>query len=310
MVISVLEMVLPIVITFSLGVMARKKALFDDNGCRTLKTIVSRILLPIVLLNAFLFADYSTETIIIIVVVLIAMIAVLGLAYLIRRFVPDRAKYFPFVFSTLECGSIGYPLINMLYGARGTSDMAIIDVGHTIFLFMIAIPILQIADTGSADVKKIMKDALTSATFLAMVVGIILGVLGVDTAIANSPYNGIYNAVISFLTAPTAMLILLSLGYDISLRDDLMKPVLFTSLSRLVTMAVFCAVSCPIIFHFMPYSKPTLVALMLAYSLPASFAIPAFGKFEGHKDYVSTTISFSTVLTLIIFVFLAIFAKS
>ena len=59
----------------------------------------------------------------------------------------------------------------------------------------------------------------------------------------------------------------------------------------------------------MPYSKEWQVALILAFSLPASYAIPLFAKFEGHRDYVSTTISFSTVLTLIVFIALSVYAK-
>ena len=72
-------------------------------------------------------------------------------------------------------------------------------------------------------------------------------------------------------------------------------------------MAILCAVSCLIIFRFIPYSKETMVALILAFSLPGSYAIPMFGKFEGHRDYVSTTISFSTLVTLLVFVGLTVY---
>ena len=105
------------------------------------------------------------------------------------------------------------------------------------------------------------------------------------------------------------MLIIVTLGFGISISPELMRPVLFTAFTRLATMAVFCAISSFVIFRFIPYSKETFVALMIAFSLPASYAIPIFGKFEGHKEYVSTTISFSTVLTLIVFIGLTIYAK-
>ncbi len=309
MFISVIKMILPIVVTFLLGVLVRKKRLISDEGCSAVKTLVSKIMLPVVLLNAFLFADYSKETLVMIIVVFIAMVAEFGCAYPLRRFIPSRAKYMPFVFSTLECGSLGYPLIAMLYGAKGTSDMAIIDVGHTVFLFLIAIPIMQAADGDTPDLRTILKNAVTSPTFIAMLAGIALGTAGVDTALQASPVYGLYGSLIDFLTAPTGMLILITLGYDMALRKELMGPVAFTSLSRLAVMAGFCALSSLVIFRFMPYSKSTLTALMLAYSLPASYAIPLFAKFEGHKDYVSTTISFSTLLTLVCFVFLSVFAQ-
>ena len=308
MLVSVLEMIVPIAIAFSLGVMMRKLKLMDDHGCATIKTLVSKVLLPVILLNAFLFADYSKDSMAIIIVFFIAMIAVLGIGFLMRRFIPERAKYFPFVFVTIEGGTIGYPLLAMLYGTRGTSDMAIIDVAHTVFLFLIAIPIMQAADGNEPDFKKLLKNAVLSPTFLAMVIGIALGLIGLDTWMTGTPVYGIYQAVISFLTNPAGMLIIVTLGFGISISPELMRPVLFTSLTRLATMAVFCALSSFVIFRFIPYSKETFVALMIAFSLPASYAIPMFGKFEGHKEYVATTISFSTVLTLIVFIGLTIFA--
>lgn len=67
-------------------------------------------------------------------------------------------------------------------------------------------------------------------------------------------------------------------------------------------------VSCLIIFKFIPYTKEQLCILILAYTLPASYGLTTFAKFEGHNDYVATTVSFSTLLALIVFVGLTVFA--
>lgn len=307
MIVSVIEMILPIAIAFSIGILMRKKNMMNDSGSAAIKTIVSKFMLPVILLNAFMFADYSKDAMAIIIVFFVAVLAEFGLGFVLRRFIPKRAKYYPFVFATIEGGTIGYPLLAMLYGTRGTSDMAIIDVAHTVFLFLIVIPILQSVDGSDGDFRKILKNAVLSPTFLAMVIGIALGLLGVDTLISNSSFNGIYQSTVSFLTNPAGLLILITLGYDLSLRDDLRKPVLFTIFTRFAAMWAFCAVSCLIIFRFIPYSKETMVALILAFSLPGSYAIPMFGKFEGHRDYVSTSISFSTLVTLLVFVGLTVY---
>lgn len=309
MLISVIEMILPIAVAFSLGVMMRKLKLMDDHGCAMIKTLVSKVLLPVILFNAFLFADYSKESMAIIIVFFVAMIAEFGVGFLMRPLIPERSKFFPFVFATIEGGTIGYPLLAMLYGTRGMSDMAIIDVAHTVYLFLIVIPILQASEGDDPDFKRILKNAVLSPTFLAMVFGIACGVLGLDTFLINSSAYSIYQSLISFLTDPAGMLILITLGFNISLRADLRRVVLFTSLTRMVVMWAFCALSCLIIFRFIPYSKETMTALILAFSLPASYAIPIFGKFDGHREYVSTTISFSTLLTLLVFVVLTIYSK-
>ena len=309
MILSVIEMILPIAIAFSIGILMRKNNMMSDSGSAAIKTIVSKFMLPVILLNAFMFADYSKDSMAIIIVFFLAVLAEFGLGFLMRRFIPDRAKYFPFVFATIEGGTIGYPLLAMLYGTRGTSDMAIIDVAHTVFLFLIVIPILQSVDGSDGDFRKILKNAVLSPTFLAMVIGIVLGLLDVDKLISNSPANSIYQSTVSFLSNPAGLLILITLGYDLSLREDLRKSVFFTIFTRFTAMWAFCAVSCPIIFRFIPYNKETMVALILAFSLPGSYAIPMFGKFEGHRDYVSTSISFSTLVTLLVFVGLTVYVN-
>ena len=307
---SIIRMILPIAVTFLLGVLIRKIKLMDQDGCNTLKRLISKIMLPVVLLNAFLFADYNGGVMIIMAVVFVAMLIMFGAGFLLSRLMPERAKYMPFLFTTLECGTLGYPLAAMLFGALGTSHMAIVDVGHTVFLFLIAVPLLQSVDGGSADAKSILKNAVTSPTFDTMILGILLGVAGVDERLAASAGYELYQSVVDFISAPTGMLILITLGFDMSLRKDLMKPVLFTSVLRVVIMGVLCAASCFIIFRFVPYSREQLCILILAFTLPASYGLTTFARFEGHNDYVATTISFSTILTLILFVCLTVFAYS
>ncbi|MBR5950685.1 MAG: hypothetical protein IKZ87_04550 [Actinomycetaceae bacterium] len=305
---DVIKMVIPILIAFALGLMMRKTRLISQEGSNAIKTVVSKIMLPVILINAFMFADYDSSVILTMTVIFVAMLVVFGAGYLFSKLMPQRAKYMPFLFTTLECGTLGYPLAAMLFGDSGTSKLAIIDVGHTIFLFLVAVPLLQAVDGGKADPKSIAKNAIASPTFDAMILGIILGVSGVDNLLVESSSYGLYQSIVSFISAPTGMLILLTLGYDMAIKKDIIKPVLFTSISRLVLMGALCAVTCLIIFQFTPYSKEQLVIIILAFILPASYGLTTFAKFEGHNDYVATTVSFSTILTLLLFVGLAVFA--
>ena len=105
MILSVIEMILPIAIAFSIGILMRRKNMMSDSGSAAIKTIVSKFMLPVILLNAFMFADYSKDSMAIIIVFFLAVLAEFGLGFLMRRFIPDRAKYFPFVFATIEGGS-------------------------------------------------------------------------------------------------------------------------------------------------------------------------------------------------------------
>lgn len=308
MVASVVRILLPIMTAFVCGMICRRLHILDAAGCQTLKNLVSYIMLPAVLLNAFLFADYTVQSLSVIIVVFVAVTAEFALGFALRRFFPGRGGAMPFLFATMECGSIGYPLIAMLFGQQGTSDMAIIDVGHTVFLFLLVVPILKITEGESPKLKDVARQALTSPAFDAMLIGIALGLAGVDEWLQSNAGYDIYAAVINYITAPTGVLVLLTLGHDAALDKKLMKPVAMTAVGRLVVMWAFCAVSVFVIGLFGPISRSMLFALMLAFSLPASFVIPVTGRFEGQRDYVSATMSLSTLLTLGAFAVLAVFA--
>ena len=78
---SIVKMILPIVVTFLLGVLIRKIKLMDQDGCNTFKRLISKIMLPVVLLNAFMFADYNGGVMIIMAVIFVAMLLVFGAGF-------------------------------------------------------------------------------------------------------------------------------------------------------------------------------------------------------------------------------------
>ena len=73
----------------------------------------------------------------------------------------------------------------------------------------------------------------------------------------------------------------------------------------LAAAAVLAVVSSAVIFHFIPFEKPLFTALLLAYSLPAPFIVPLYADVTGHADYISTTLSVETILSILLFIALA-----
>ena len=69
MVLQVVQMVLPIVVMLGLGLLCRRKNIFDMNGLAGLKSVVGDICLPVVLFNAFFTAKYSMAVALIFVLV-------------------------------------------------------------------------------------------------------------------------------------------------------------------------------------------------------------------------------------------------
>ena len=140
-----------------------------------------------------------------------------------------------------------------------------------------------------------------------MLLGIICGATGIGKLVLNSSVGGIVTSVISMIAAPTSAIVLLVVGYELNMKRELMKKVLITVVTRLGIMAVLLVAVSAIVTGIFGYDKELEVALMVLYSLPAPFIIPMFADLGDDSEYVSTTLSVNTVVTIILFVFISAF---
>lgn len=68
-------------------------------------------------------------------------------------------------------------------------------------------------------------------------------------------------------------------------------------------MYALLAVWALIIFSITSYEKPLFIAmLLLSYSMPAPFIIPLYADVTGHGEYISTTLSVQTLLSIALFI--------
>ena len=140
-----------------------------------------------------------------------------------------------------------------------------------------------------------------------MLLGIICGATGIGKLVLNSSVGGIVTSVISMIAAPTSAIVLLVVGYELNMKRELMKKVLITVVTRLAIMAVLLVAVSAIVTGIFGYDKELEVALMVLYSRPAPFIIPMFADLGDDSEYVSTTLSVNTVVTIILFVFISAF---
>lgn len=308
MVLNVVNLILPIAISLFLGLFGRRRGWFSDDGVNAFKNIVSNAMLPLVLFNAMFTAEYSASSLFTVIGCFLGLCLALGVGFLISRAFPRYGKYMPFMLSTCESGMIGYPLVAMLFGALGTQSFAMADLPQTVFFFVIALSLLQVRDGLKPSAGALIKNIFTAPPFDGMLLGMLCGLLGLDELFRRSILWETYATTIEFITGPTTMLILLYLGYSLSFRKETLKPVVITSLLRLVNMGLIGALVTFLVFRFVPYDRVQMFSIMLLFLLPPSFSIPVFSKLEGSEEYISTTISFSTVVTLLVFIVMAVLA--
>ena len=307
MVLSILEMVCPVVLMFLLGWLCSRKKIVTPEGLAGIKALVGSVLLPAVLFNAFFTADYSGRIALTFGVVYVSCALGLGAGFLLRRLAGPYGKFFPFLVTNFAGGMMGYALFGLLYAGQ-THIFAMADIGQTLAAFTFFLTTIQAVSSGRNDWKSLLRDAVRNPVLIAIVLGVVLGAAGVGKLALASAAGGLISKTISFVSAPVSGLILVIVGYELRFRKDLLRPVLITVALRIAVMGALLALGAWVIFSIIPFDKPLMTALMLAYSLPAPFIIPLYADLGGDAEYISTTLSMQTVVSIAFFAAIAAYS--
>lgn len=306
MVLQVIQMVLPIVVLLGLGLLCRRKGIFDMKGLAGLKAVVGDVCLPVVLFNAFFTAHYSAAVALIFVLVYAGFGAALALGFALKGLAAPHGKFFPFLLTSAEGGMLGYALYGVLMGEQ--SGFAAVDLGQTVFAYTAFLGFLSLTDGRKPTAGGLLRNMVTNKCCIGMALGILLGVLGVGQWVLASPAAGVVTGTISMITAPTSALVLLVVGYELDLDKSLLRPVAVTVVCRLAIMGALLGLVSFLLFHIVPYDKGLQIALMILYALPAPFIIPLFADVGDEGKYISTSLSVHTICTILLFIAIAAFS--
>ncbi len=303
---QVIQMVLPVLVMVGIGYFCNRRQIFDVNGLRGLKALLGDIMLPVMLFNAFFTANYSFRVVVIFLVVYLGFGAAIAAGFLLRPLAKPYDKYLPFLLSSAEGGMLGYALYGLIVGSQ--SGFAAVDLGQTVFAYTVWLGCLTSADGGRVEAKALLKNMFSNKCFLGMAAGIVLGAAGVGGWVMSSACGGIVGEMISMLTAPIGAIVLLMVGYELNLRRELFLPVLKTVIFRLMVMAALLLMANLVIFHFFSFDKELEIAMMILYALPAPFIIPIFSETGKDGEYVSTSLSVQTLVTVALYALIAVYS--
>ena len=307
MVLSILQMALPVLITFGIGYLCKRKQIFGMEGLKGLKAVVSHVTLPAVVFYAFLTAEYSGKIVLTFLVVFLSCALGLAVGFALRRFVKPYGKYLPFLLTNFEGGMLGYALFGMLYAGQ-TRLFAMVDIGQTFAAFTIFLSTLKAVNGEKVSVGGLVKGMVNNIIFVCIVLGAVLGILGVGQWVLSSSAGAVIAEVAQFIAAPTGALILIIVGYELSFKKSLFVPVMKTVGLRIAVLYTLLAAGALIIFSVIPFDKPLFVAMLLAYSLPGPFIIPIYANADENGEYISTTLSVQTLVSIVLFVGVAAYS--
>ena len=299
--IRVIEAALPVLLALAIGMLCRKKQFLSRDGVDTLKKVVVNITLPAVLVNAFATAEYQRSTLVIPLVMFLLCCAGLLLGKLLARLLRLPGRLSPFLATGFEAGMLGYALFTLLYPKESTAQFALLDLGQVLFVFTLYKGLLS----GRQGRKALVKDAVTSPVLWAILVGVLLGATGLYAAMGRIGVSGILDSVTDFVSAPTGMIILLTVGYDLVLEEIPWKETFRFILLRLLVMAVLLGVLLGLnrtVLHGAVHEG----AAMLMFLLPPPYVLPVFANEPAQRVQISAALSALTIVSLVLFALLSV----
>lgn len=300
--VSIIQTGLPVFLALAFGMLCRKKSFISREGVDALKKVVLNITLPAVLVNAFATAQYSVTTLVLPILIYALCCVALGLGFLIIRISGMKSRLAPFLATGFEAGMLGYALFALLFPGESASQFAILDLGHTLFVFTL----FKVLLCGKRDAKAVVKDMVSTPILWAILVGVLLGATGLYGKLQTLGVAGILDAATGFISAPTGMIILLTVGYDLVLKDISWKKTGGLILMRLAVMAVF--LGCLVLLNrFVLGGIIFEGAAILLVLLPPPYVIPVFADEPAERAQTASVLSALTLVTMLLFAVFTVF---
>lgn len=292
----ILQTALPVLAALALGVLCRKLNFLTRDGVDTLKKVVVNLTLPAVVFAAFATAEYSLQTIAIPVLVFLLCCAGLGLGKVLARLLRLPGRVTPYLAAGFEAGMLGYALFALLFPQASSARFAILDLGQTLFVFTLYKALLS----GGKETKFLWKDIVNTPILWGAFAGLLVGATGLFAWMTRNGSAAVVTSLTDFLSAPTGMMILLAVGYDLDFAQIRWRETARFVVLRLAAMAILFAVLLLVnrtLLHGIIFEG----AALLLFILPPPYVLPIFADEPSQRAQISSALSALTVVTLLLF---------
>lgn len=307
--VSVFEKLAPIVFFLLLGVLFRKKAFLSVQTIDEIKRLLVRITLPALLFLTFLDLDFHRDYLVVIVLMFAVNLVMLGAGRLAGRFIAPGNRYAPFMFTGFEMGMLGFSLFGISFGQEGLQAIGILDLGQELYVWFVLTTLLTFMTRGKPRVGTIVSSFFTSPVIIAILAGMALNAFLPEGLLETLPGFAGINTALSMLAALTIPLILVIIGYQLRFRLSGFASPLALLATRTILLLGFAVLMDRLVFPYLgdvpEFLAPAMYTLAI---LPPPFIMPLFmdGARSEEAEFVGTTLSLGTLLTLALFFILLV----
>lgn len=303
--IQIINRVLPILLLLALGFWIRQKEFLSEKTIDELRKIVVNIALPAVLFVSFLDIELKSAYFIIFLVLFLLCVLLFLLGKVLRKQFNISYSYFPYLTTGFEYGMLAVSLFGAAYGLDKIGYIAVVDLGHEIFIWFVFLPLLLIKRDGVQDTKEIVKTFISTPVVIAILASLLLNMIGLGKSLYQLPITGGVMATLNFLSPLTIPLILIIVGYGVKIDKEGLKEAVVVAAVRLGVMIPLALVlNIYLIRNGLQLDKFFEIALFTLLIMPPPFIVPLYTNenlASKEKRYINNVLTIHTVISVIIF---------
>lgn len=296
-IIVVVKGVISLFLIMLVGVYGAKKGIINEEINKGLREILLKITVPLLIVSSFNFTYDSAMKENVVRSFFFSIITILVcilISYLFLFPLKNKNKQiiqFGNVFS--NCGFIGFPLIESIYGKEGVIYTSVFNMIFTIFLWTYGVALF----TGKVT-KKEFKKVLTSPAVIAVYIGFAMMIFNITLPdLILSPVK-----TLGSMTSPLSMLIVGAILSKVKLKEYIRDLSLYYGVVlKLLIMPLALIVLGKIINE----SSVIFNTMILLTAMPAAAMTSIFAEnFNRDKEYASVLVFFTTLISIVSFPFI------
>lgn len=300
----IINRVLPILLLIGLGSWIRQRQFLTEATIDELRKVVVNITLPAVLFISFLDIELELTYFVVFVVMYLLCIVLFGFGRQVQARLDVQYEYFPFVMTGFEYGMLGVSLFGSAYGLDKIGYIAVIDLGHEIFIWSFFLSLLLMRRDGISQTGQLVRAVFQSPVMIAIMAGILFNLLGIQEFLYERAVTGGVMATLVFLSNLTIPLILVIVGYGIKLDwQGARESVVVIAIRMVVLLPLALILSKVFIGGLLDMEKPFQAAFFTLLILPPPFIVPLYMR-PGNPDerrYINNVLTLYTIVTIVIF---------
>lgn len=289
-----LKGIISLFLVITVGVYASKKRIISSEMNKNLTDLLMNITMPLLIISSFnmkLNDELRSNIIKCFFYSFITLFIAVILSWLLLKPVKKDNKYliqFSNVFS--NCGFMGFPVIEGLYGKEGLIYASIFNVGFTILVWTYGIGLFT-GGINKENIKKVAKNP----SIVAVLIGIFIMVFKIEVpAIIMSPIE-----MVGGMTSALSMIIIGVILANTDFKEQMKDWSLYygASIKLLGVPLVMC-----FLLSFLPGPTKVIKIIVLLHAMPTAAMLPIFAEnFGRDKGYASMMLFVTTLGSIVTF---------